>query len=92
MMADESLLRSGGETWGAVSPDNVHESGVSPGGRSGSPSWPPRPTGRANPKKALVTGPIRGSCALHGVDRDPGSPAALQSERCLSEAPVRRRR
>jgi hypothetical protein len=37
MMADGSLLRSGGETWGPVSPDNVHETGVSPGGRSGSP-------------------------------------------------------
>jgi hypothetical protein len=30
-------LRSGGETWGPVSPDNVHESGASPGGQSGSP-------------------------------------------------------
>jgi hypothetical protein len=30
MMADGSLLRSGGETWGPVSPDNVHETGVSP--------------------------------------------------------------
>jgi hypothetical protein len=37
MMADGSLLRSGGETWGPVSPDNVHETGVSPGGQSGSP-------------------------------------------------------
>jgi len=37
MMADGSLLRSGSETWGPVSPDNVHETGVSPGGRSGSP-------------------------------------------------------
>ena len=30
MMADGPLLRSGGETWGPVSPDNVHETGVSP--------------------------------------------------------------
>jgi hypothetical protein len=37
MMANGSLLRSGGETWGPVSPDNVHETGVSSGGRSGSP-------------------------------------------------------
>jgi hypothetical protein len=36
-MADGSLLRPGCETWGPVSPDNVHEAGVSPGGQSGSP-------------------------------------------------------
>jgi hypothetical protein len=36
MMADGSLLRSRGETWGPVSPENVQETGVSPGGRSGS--------------------------------------------------------
>jgi hypothetical protein len=35
MMAGGSLLRSEGETWGPVSPDNVQETGVSPGGRSG---------------------------------------------------------
>jgi hypothetical protein len=29
MMADGSLLRSGGETWEPVSPDNVRETGVS---------------------------------------------------------------
>jgi len=28
MMADGSLLRSAGETWGPVSPDNEHETGV----------------------------------------------------------------
>jgi hypothetical protein len=37
MMADGSLLRSGGETWGPVSPDNVHETGVSLNGQSGFP-------------------------------------------------------
>jgi hypothetical protein len=37
-MADGSLLRSGGETWGPVSPDNVHETGVSLDGQSGSPT------------------------------------------------------
>jgi len=37
MMADGSLLRSEGETWGPVSPDNVHETGVSPDGWSRSP-------------------------------------------------------
>jgi hypothetical protein len=65
MMADESLLRSGGETWGAVSPHNVHETGVSlrtvpipHRGRGGA-------AGRANSKKDPVTGPIRGFCALH---------------------------
>jgi hypothetical protein len=42
MMADRSLLRSGSETWGPVSPDNVHETGVSFRWRSGSPSSPPR--------------------------------------------------
>jgi hypothetical protein len=36
MMADGSLLRSEGETWGPVSPDNVHERGVSRGGQPGS--------------------------------------------------------
>jgi hypothetical protein len=37
MMADGSLLRSGGETWGPVSPDNVQETGVLPGGQRGFP-------------------------------------------------------
>jgi hypothetical protein len=42
MMADGSLLRSGGATWGPVSPDNVDETGVSPLDILDSPSWPPR--------------------------------------------------
>jgi hypothetical protein len=43
MMANGSLLRSRGETWGPVSPDNVHETGVSPRRTVWiSPSWPPR--------------------------------------------------
>jgi hypothetical protein len=42
MMADESLLRSRGETWGPVSPDNVHETGVLPLDILDCPSWPPR--------------------------------------------------
>jgi hypothetical protein len=37
------MASSGYEPWGPVSPDNVHETGVSPGGRSGSPIDPPRP-------------------------------------------------
>jgi hypothetical protein len=39
MMTNGSLLRSGGETWGPVSPDNVHETGVSPRWTV-SGSWP----------------------------------------------------
>jgi hypothetical protein len=37
MIADGSLLRSEGETWGPVSPDDVHETGVSAGGQFGIP-------------------------------------------------------
>jgi len=37
MMAEGSLLLSGGETWGPVSPHNVQETGVSLDGQSGSP-------------------------------------------------------
>ena len=55
----------GGETWGSVWPDNVHETGVSPSGQSRSPIMAAEPTGRANSKKDLVTGPIRDFCALH---------------------------
>ena len=58
MMSDGSLLRSGGETWGPVSPDNVHETGVSlHRGRQGGAV-------RANAKKDLVKLAIRGFCAL----------------------------
>ena len=60
MMSDGSLLRAGGETWGPVSPDNVHETGVSlHRGRQGGAV-------RANAKKDLVKLAIRGFCALHG--------------------------
>ena len=59
MMSDGSLLRSGGETWGPVSPDNVHERGVSlDRGRQGGAV-------RANARKDLVKLAIRGFCALH---------------------------
>src|SRR6266508_5347637 len=46
------------------------------------PSWPPRPAGRANSKKDLVTGPIRGFCALPGgVDpKDSLEVAAAQDQ------------
>ena len=58
MMADGSLLRSGGETWGPVSPDNVHETGVSPGGRFGSPIVAAEAEQvERKSKKDLVTGP-----------------------------------
>jgi hypothetical protein len=50
---------------GPVSPDNVHETGVSPSGQFGSPIVASRGgTGRANSEKDLVTGPIRAFCAL----------------------------
>jgi hypothetical protein len=53
MMADGSLLRSRGETWGPVSPDNVEKTGV----WSGSPIVAARGrAGRTNSKKDLVTG------------------------------------
>jgi hypothetical protein len=51
----------------SISPDNVHETGVWPGGRSGSPiDAPEAEEGRANSKGDLVTGPIRRSCAPTG--------------------------
>jgi len=59
MMADGSLLRSGGETWGPVSPDNVHETVVSPGRQSGPPiAAVESRAGRINWKKEMVTDPI----------------------------------
>ncbi len=60
MMANGSLLRSGGETWGPVSPENVHETGVSPGDSLDPPSWPRRRNRSSDSKKDLVTRPIRG--------------------------------
>jgi len=69
MMADGSLLGSGGETWGPVSPDNVHETGV----WAPCTAWIPRRGGRgrasqANSKKDLVTGRIQGFRALHSLE------------------------
>ena len=60
MMAAGSPLRSGSETWGPVSPNNVHEQVSRPrwtvwiphGGRGGA-------AGRVNSKKDLLTGRIR---------------------------------
>jgi hypothetical protein len=69
MMADGSLLRSGGETWGPVSPENVHETGISPGDSLDPASWPRRRSRSGDSKKDLVTRPIRGFCALQVTGR-----------------------
>src|SRR4029453_7169432 len=54
-----------GSHGGSVSPHNVHETGVSPGRTVRSPHRGRRGgAGRANSKKDLVMGPIRGFCAL----------------------------
>jgi hypothetical protein len=37
--------------WGAVWPENVHETGVSPSGQSGFAAWPPSQAGRASSRK-----------------------------------------
>jgi hypothetical protein len=87
MIADGSLLRSEGETRGPVSPDNVHETGVSPGGQSRSPLVSRGgAAGRANSNKDLVTGPIRCFRALHAPaagfapqDPSPYEPAQVVS-------------
>jgi hypothetical protein len=51
---------------GAGVAHNVHETGVSLDGQSGSPaSWPRRCSRSSDSKKDLVTAPIRGFCALH---------------------------
>src|SRR6266508_3290918 len=69
-MAEGSRLRSRGETWGPVSPDHVHETGVSPGGRSGSPHrGRGGGAGRANSKKDVVKSPDpRFLCLTGSVD------------------------
>jgi len=74
MLADGSLLRSEGETWEPVSPDNVEKTGDLPPGGSDKPlprnpwsgvesdfSHPTGPRRRSRwseLKKDLVTGPI----------------------------------
>jgi len=45
---------------GSVWPDNVHETGVSPGDSLEPPSWPQRRSWSSDSKKDLVTRPIRG--------------------------------
>jgi hypothetical protein len=90
MMADGSLLRSGGETWGPVSPDNVHETGVSPGGQSRSAHRGPRGrTGRANSKKDLFTGPDPRFCALQAALSGTKSGDSLLSESDRVSGPFR---
>jgi hypothetical protein len=94
MMADGSLLRSGGKTWGPVSPDNVHETGVPPGGWSGSPIDTPRPRRVENSKGDLVTGPIRRSCGLQGGRRSSGSGWELEqgmTDKRIGPSPCARR-
>jgi len=78
MMADGSLLRSGGETWGPVSPTMFSKQVSRPVG-----GWIPHRgrrgvAGRANSKKDLVTGAIRVFCALH--PREPGSAKGALSQ------------
>jgi hypothetical protein len=57
MMVDGSLLQSGGETWGPVWPDNVHETGVSLDGQSAFPIVAARRSRSSNSKNDLVKGP-----------------------------------
>jgi hypothetical protein len=60
LMADGSLLRSGGESWAPASPDNVRETGVSAGGQLGIPrSRRARQVERTR-RKTWSRGPIRG--------------------------------
>ena len=59
-----------------MSPDNVHEIGVSPSGVTGSPIVAGEGAGRANSKKDLVTGPIRGFCALQPTEAESASISA----------------
>jgi hypothetical protein len=68
MMADRSLLRSGSETWGPVSPDNVHETGV----------WPIGP--RAFPVVAVEAGQVERTRRKTWSRLDP-SFCALQAPR-----------
>jgi hypothetical protein len=60
-----SRTGSGGETWGPVSPENIHESGASPGGQSGSPivAAEAQQVERTR-RKTWSRLPIRGFCAL----------------------------
>jgi hypothetical protein len=55
----------------SFSPDNVHETGVSPGGRSGSPSTPPRPKRVERTRRETWSrGPIRPSLCPYRVAGD----------------------
>jgi hypothetical protein len=73
MMGDGSLMRSGGETWGQVSPENVEKTGDSrPRISRGDPPGRPTRIQRALPKR-LVRGQSEflcpsGFCALHPGD------------------------
>ncbi len=66
--------RWGGGPWGSVWPDNVQETGVSPGGRSGSPIVAAEAEQvERTTKKDLVTRPIGGFCALQAVIEPSGA-------------------
>jgi ribosomal protein L13E len=56
-MGDGSQLRSGGETWGPVSPDNVQQTGVSLDGQVGSPIVAAEAQQVEQLEEDLVTGP-----------------------------------
>jgi hypothetical protein len=71
MMADGSLLRSGGETWGPVSPDNVQETGVSPVDGLDPPSWPPRRSRSSELEERPAHGPNPSFCALQAAEAEP---------------------
>jgi hypothetical protein len=98
MMADGSVLRSGGEPWGPVSPDNVHETGVGPGSQMAGPPnrWSgaesefshPTGAGRANSKKDLVTGPIRGHVPCRQQDPPLARPVPRGLQRLRLGAPM----
>jgi hypothetical protein len=62
MMADGPGLRSGGETWGPVWPDNVEKTGV----WSGSPIVAAEAEQVERTRRRPGHRPIRGFCALQG--------------------------
>jgi hypothetical protein len=55
---------SGDEPWDPLWPDDVHETGVSLDGQSGSPTLAAEAQQVEQLEEDLVMGPIRGSCAL----------------------------
>src|SRR6266545_6094583 len=74
-LTDSALLRSGSETWGPVLPDNVHETGVSPGGRSVPHCGRGGGAGRANSKKPGHAPDSRFLCPTSAPERCLGGAA-----------------